>query len=103
MDSIEYYNKYAAKLYEDTVDADMSEIMGGFLELLEEIQVNGAYSRGTLVHVTEGPAGEQAEKEDQPEEGMPVHRLLNARYNEERCEIPRITEDGRYKGSVSWP
>ena len=74
-----------------------------FLELLEEIQVNGAYSRGTLVHVTEGPAGEQAEKEDQPEEGMPVHRLLNARYNEECCEIPRITEDGRYKGSVSWP
>ena len=36
MDSIEYYNKYAAKVYEDTVDADMSEIMGEFLGLLEE-------------------------------------------------------------------
>jgi cyclopropane fatty-acyl-phospholipid synthase-like methyltransferase len=36
LDSIEYYNKYAAKVYEDTVDADMSEIMGEFLGLLEE-------------------------------------------------------------------
>lgn len=27
MDSIEYYNKYAAKIYEDTVDVDMSEIL----------------------------------------------------------------------------
>lgn len=36
MDSIEYYNKYAAKVYEDTVDVDMSEIMGEFLKLLEE-------------------------------------------------------------------
>lgn len=36
MDSIEYYNKYAAKVYEDTIDADMSEIMGEFLKLLEE-------------------------------------------------------------------
>ena len=26
MDSIEYYNKYAAKIYEDTVDVDMREI-----------------------------------------------------------------------------
>ena len=36
MDSIEYYNKYAAKVYEDTVDVDMSEIMEEFLKLLEE-------------------------------------------------------------------
>lgn len=36
MDSIEYYNKYAAKIYEDTVNVDMSEIMKEFLELLEE-------------------------------------------------------------------
>ena len=36
MDSIEYYNKYAAKVYEDTVDVDMSEIMGEFLKHLEE-------------------------------------------------------------------
>lgn len=36
MDSIEYYNKYAAKVYEDTVNQDMSEIMGEFLKELEE-------------------------------------------------------------------
>ncbi len=36
MDSIEYYNKYAAKVYEDTVDVDMSEIMEEFLKLLDE-------------------------------------------------------------------
>ncbi len=36
MDSIEYYNKYAAKVYEDTVDVDMSDIMEAFLKLLEE-------------------------------------------------------------------
>ncbi len=36
MDSIEYYNKYAAKIYEDTVDADMSEVLNEFLSHLEE-------------------------------------------------------------------
>lgn len=36
MDSIEYYNKYASKIYEDTVDVDMSEIMKEFLDQLEE-------------------------------------------------------------------
>lgn len=72
-------------------------------KLLEEIQLNGAYSRGTLVHVTEENAEGEAKKKDQPEEGLPVHRLLNAWYNEESCEIPAITADGRYKGSVSWP
>ena len=35
MDSIEYYNKYAAKVYEDTVDQDMNEIMQEFLSQLE--------------------------------------------------------------------
>ena len=36
MDSIEYYNKYAAKIYEDTVDVDMSEVLNKFLSLLNE-------------------------------------------------------------------
>lgn len=74
-----------------------------FTEFLEEIQIHGAYSRGTLVYVTEGPAGEAASKEEQPEEGMPVHQVLNAWYNRESCEILKITADGRYKGYVSWP
>ncbi len=34
MDSIEYYNKYAAKIYEDTVDMDVSELMNQFLKEL---------------------------------------------------------------------
>ena len=74
-----------------------------FPGLLEEIQTNAAYSRGTLLFVTEGPAGEEASKEQQPEEGMPVHQLLNAWYNGESCRISVITADGRYKGYVSWP
>lgn len=82
-----------------------SEVLGKdcIQGLLEEIQINGAYSRGTLVHVTEKEAAEEAGKKEQPEEGMPVHRLLNAWYNGERCQIPGITADGRYKGSVFWP
>lgn len=36
MDSIDYYNKYAAKEFEETVNQDMSEIMKEFLNLLEE-------------------------------------------------------------------
>ena len=36
MDPIEYYNKYAARIFEDTVDQDMTEIAGRFLEHLEE-------------------------------------------------------------------
>lgn len=36
MDSIEYYNKYAAKIYDDTVDRDMSGLMHDFLGFLEE-------------------------------------------------------------------
>lgn len=36
MDPIDYYNKYAAKVFEDTVGQDMEEISGEFLALLEE-------------------------------------------------------------------
>lgn len=81
------------------------EVMGSekFLHLLEEIQIGGAYSRGTSVYGTLGPAAAEAEKEEQPQEGIPVHRILNAWYNKETCEIPAITEEQMYKGSISWP
>lgn len=36
MDSIDYYNKYAAKEFEETVNQDMGEIRKEFLDLLEE-------------------------------------------------------------------
>jgi 2-polyprenyl-3-methyl-5-hydroxy-6-metoxy-1,4-benzoquinol methylase len=36
LDSIDYYNKYAAKEFEETVNQDMSGIMKEFLGLLEE-------------------------------------------------------------------
>lgn len=36
MDSIDYYNKYAAKEFEETVNQDMEEIRKEFLALLEE-------------------------------------------------------------------
>ncbi len=36
MDSIDYYNKYAAKEFEETVNQDMSAIMKEFLNLLDE-------------------------------------------------------------------
>ena len=36
MDPIDYYNKYAAKVFEDTVDQNMDAINAPFLELLEE-------------------------------------------------------------------
>lgn len=36
MDSIDYYNKYAAKEFEETVNQDMSGIMREFLNYLEE-------------------------------------------------------------------
>lgn len=36
MDPIDYYNKYAAKVFEDTVDLDTEEIIREFLNLLEE-------------------------------------------------------------------
>lgn len=71
--------------------------------LLKEIQLDGKYSRGTLVHVTEGEASREAGRKEQPEEGLPIHRLLNAWYNGERCKIPEVTEDGRYKGFKFWP
>ncbi|MBS6396277.1 MAG: GerAB/ArcD/ProY family transporter [Clostridiales bacterium] len=80
------------------------EVLGGedFPVLLEEIQIHGEYSRGTLAYATEGEAAGEAEKREQPREGMPVHRLLNAWYNQEVCEIPVITADGRYEGTIPW-
>lgn len=74
-----------------------------FSDLLEEIQIDASYSRGTLVHVTEGAAAEEAKKKEQPEEGVPIHRVLNTWYNQESCEISVITADGRYKGYQTWP
>lgn len=81
------------------------EVMGkaDFTTLLEEIQLHGSYSRGTLVYAVEEAASKEAKKEVQPEEGVPVHRLLNAWYNGTFCEIPKILEDGKYKGEVIWP
>ncbi len=69
---------------------------------LEEIQLDGTYSRGTAVYVTLGEASEEARREEQPDGGIPIHRLLNAWYNQEECCLPAITEEGEYKGSVSW-
>ena len=74
-----------------------------FPKLLEELQTDGAYSRGTSVYVTKAAAADEAWEEEQPESGMPLHRILNAWYNKESCTIPVITEDHRYKGEVSWP
>ncbi|MEY8338161.1 methyltransferase domain-containing protein [Lachnospiraceae bacterium 62-35] len=36
MDSIDYYNKYAAAVFEDTAEQDMNDIMKEFLECMEE-------------------------------------------------------------------
>lgn len=36
MDSIDYYNKYAATIFEDTAEQDMSDIMEEFLVCMEE-------------------------------------------------------------------
>ena len=36
MDSIDYYNKYAATVFEDTAEQDMSDIMEEFLSCMEE-------------------------------------------------------------------
>lgn len=77
-----------------------SEEMG---PLLEELQTDGTYSRGTSVYITEGAASDEARLEEQPESGTPLHRILNAWYNEEFCRIPLITEDHLYKGEISWP
>ena len=80
------------------------EIMGSdaFADLLEEFQLGAAYSRGTSVYVVLGSVTEEVEKEEQSRTGMPIHRLLNALYNRESCEIPTITEEQTYKGKVTW-
>ena len=36
MDTFEYYNKYAAKIFEDTAELDTAELRGRFLKYLEE-------------------------------------------------------------------
>lgn len=36
MDAIDYYNRYAARIFEDTVDQDMEELYQEFLKYLEE-------------------------------------------------------------------
>ncbi len=36
MDTIDYYNKYAATIFEDTVDRDLEEVRQEFLKYLEE-------------------------------------------------------------------
>lgn len=36
MDTIEYYNRYASKIFEDTVDKDTEELRQEFLNYLEE-------------------------------------------------------------------
>ena len=52
MDPVAYYNKYAAKIYEDTVDVDMSGILEEFLSLLKEgdtiLDMGCGYGRDSL-------------------------------------------------------
>lgn len=74
-----------------------------FSRLLKEIQADEVYSRGTLVYAAQRDASEEAKKEDHPREGMPIHQILNAWYNQEPCEIPVVTGAGTYKGKISWP
>ena len=70
--------------------------------ILEELQLDGQFSRGILLYVTEGTACEEAMDEEKPEEGTPVHELLNAWYNQQFCELPLVTEDHRYKDTIRW-
>ena len=74
-----------------------------FPALLEELQTDGDFSRGTSVYATVLEASEEAEEKEQPESGIPLHRILNAWYNKENCRVPMITADRRYKGEISWP
>ena len=70
--------------------------------LLEELQMDEQFSRGILLYVTEGAAKDEALDEEKPEEGTPVHELLNAWYNQGSCELPLVTADHRYKGTIIW-
>lgn len=54
-----------------------------FGNLLMEIQTDGTYSRGISVWVTDDDPAKAVEMKEQPEEGTPVHRMLNAWYNRE--------------------
>ena len=73
-----------------------------FGTILEELQLDEQFSRGILLYVTEGTACEEAMDEEKPEEGTPVHELLNAWYNQQFCELPLVTEDHRYKDTIRW-
>lgn len=79
--------------------ADYEKITG----LLEEIQLEGSYSRGIMVYAALGKAEEEADREVQPKGGTPIHRILDAWYNGGSCEISAVTEEQVYKGSVFWP
>ena len=46
---------------------------------------------------------EEAKKEEQPKDGVPIHRLLNAWYNTESCELSKVDEEGMYRGVYLWP
>ena len=70
--------------------------------ILEELQLDEQFSRGILLYVTEGTACKEAMDEEKPEEGTPVHELLNAWYNQQFCELPLVTEDHRYKDTICW-
>ncbi len=70
--------------------------------ILEELQTDEQFSRGILLYVTEGAAKDEALDEEKPEEGTPVHELLNAWYHQGSCELPRVTADHRYKGTIIW-
>jgi len=70
--------------------------------ILEELQLDEQFSRGILLYVTEGMARDEALDEEKPEEGTPVHELLNAWYNQGTCELPLVTADHRYKGTIIW-
>ena len=43
MDTIEYYNKYASRIFEDTVDRDMEPQREEFLEELREIDATPSW------------------------------------------------------------
>lgn len=73
-----------------------------FGDVLEEIQLDSSYSRGTSVYAAQGIAGKEALREETPENGRPIHDLLNAYYNQESCEIPTVTQEHLFKGSILW-
>ena len=63
MDTIEYYNKYASRIFEDTVDRDMEPQREEFLEELREIDgdtildLGCGSGRDSLAFYEQGPTG----------------------------------------------